>query len=190
MSTAWDESVLWPGLQSLYLGLTQNRDGVEWYLGWFFLRRVFFGLLVVYLASQQYMQVVINLTCALSSMLIIFHLRPFQYGHNMALELLNESYVFMVGMLVYAYTPFMVDVDWRLYASVVVVLEKFVIIASNLMLMWHSIMWQVFWKMDQEEKVYEAIFQRSKTQNLAAAAEMNTRMNATNQSERKPLHAI
>jgi hypothetical protein len=51
-------------------------------------------------------------------------------------------------------------------------------------------MWQVFWKMDQEEKVYEAIFQRSKTQNLAAAAEMNTRMNATNQSERKPLHAI
>ena len=141
MSVDWDESVLWPGLQSLYLGLTQNRDGVEWYVGWFFIRRVLFAVAVVYLANQQYMQVVINLTCALASMLIIFHFRPFQYSHNMSVELLNESYVFMVAMLVYAYTPFMVDTSWRQQASFFVVLEKFIIIASNLMLMWHSIMW-------------------------------------------------
>ena len=156
MSEARDENVLWPGLQSLYLGLTQSREGVEWYIGWFFLRRVLFALPVVYLASQQYVQVVINLTCALSSMLIVFHWRPFQYGHNMALELLNESYVFTVGMLVYCYTPFMVDPDWRFYASSMVVVAKLSIIGTNLLLMWHAIMWQVLWRMDQEEKAHEA----------------------------------
>ena len=31
------------------------------------------------------------------------------------------------------------------------------------MLMWHSIIWQVSYKMDQEERVYEAIIQRGKT---------------------------
>ena len=32
-----------------------------------------------------------------------------------------------------------------------------VYIVVNLLLMWHAIMWQVFWKMEQEDKVYEAI---------------------------------
>ena len=40
--------------------------------------------------------------------------------------------------------------------------------------------------MDQEEKVYEAIFRRSKSMTLAAASAARL----TNQSERKPLAAI
>ena len=157
MSVTWDEKVLWPGLQSLYLGLTQNRDGIEWYIGWFFVYRIAFVLPIVYLSDWQYLQIVVNLTFALSTMVIIFHVRPFMYLHNMAHELLNQSFVFMVGMLVYCFTPFMVDPSWRLYVGYFVVVQMIIIVAANLMLMWHSIIWQIFWKMDQEEKVYEAI---------------------------------
>ena len=71
MSVTWDEKVLWPGLQSLYLGLTQNREGIEWYIAWYFVYRIAFVLPIVYLTDWQYLQIVINLTFALSSMLII-----------------------------------------------------------------------------------------------------------------------
>lgn len=85
------------------------------------------------------------------------------YLHNMALELLNHSFIFMVGMLVYSFTPFMVDPSWRLYVGYFLVVQMIIIVAANLMLMWQSIIWQIFWKMDQEEKVYEAIIHRSRT---------------------------
>ena len=39
-----------------------------------------------------------------------------------------------------------------------------IITGANMILTWHAIMWQVFWRMEQEEKVYEAIIQRSQTQ--------------------------
>ena len=39
-----------------------------------------------------------------------------------------------------------------------------IIIGANEMLMWHSVIWQVFWKMEQDEKASEAIIMRSKTQ--------------------------
>ena len=29
------------------------------------------------------------------------------------------------------------------------------------MLMWHSVMWQVFWRLDQEEKVFDALIKRN-----------------------------
>lgn len=61
MSVQWDEKVLWPGLQALYLGLSQNREGgaVEAFIGWFFLRRILFALPLVYLADWQYLQFVV-----------------------------------------------------------------------------------------------------------------------------------
>ena len=51
MSVDWDEKVIWPGLQSMYLGLTQNRDDVDWYIGWYFIRRVLYILAIVYLQN-------------------------------------------------------------------------------------------------------------------------------------------
>ena len=116
MSVKWDEKVLWPGLQALYLGLSQNRDGgaVEMFIAWFFVRRALWALPIVFLGDWQYVQFVSNLTLALCSALIIFQWRPFMYRHNMALELLNESLVFLIAMLCICYTPFMVDPSWRL----------------------------------------------------------------------------
>ena len=51
MSVAWDEKVLWPGLQSLYLGLSQNRDDIEWYIGWYYFYRIGVVLPMVYLTD-------------------------------------------------------------------------------------------------------------------------------------------
>ena len=51
MSVAWDEKVLWPGLQSLYLGLSQNRDDIEWYIGWYYLYRIGVVIPMVYLTD-------------------------------------------------------------------------------------------------------------------------------------------
>lgn len=165
MSVSWHEKVLWPGLQSIFLGLSQNRTGgeIEAYIGWFFLRRILFALPLVYLSDWQYLQFVINLTLALLTGLIIFHWRPFMYRHNMALELLNESLVFLVGMLCICFTPFMVDTNWRLTVGYFAITQMVIITGANLMLMWHSIIWQVSYKMEQEERVYEAIIQRGKT---------------------------
>lgn len=84
------------------------------------------------------------------------------YLHNMALELLNESLVFLVGMLCICFTPFMVDTNWRLTVGYFAIIQMVIIAGANLMLMWHSIIWQVSYKMDQEERVYEAIIQRGK----------------------------
>ena len=55
MSVSWDEKVLWPGLQSLYLGLSQNREGIEWYISWYFIYRIAFVLPIVYLSDWQYL---------------------------------------------------------------------------------------------------------------------------------------
>ena len=38
---------VWPGLQSLYLGLSINSDGVEWFIGWFFIYRLAIILVIV-----------------------------------------------------------------------------------------------------------------------------------------------
>jgi hypothetical protein len=51
MSVAWDEKVLWPGLQSLYLGLSQNRDDIDWYVAWFYVYRIGVVLPMVYLTN-------------------------------------------------------------------------------------------------------------------------------------------
>lgn len=85
------------------------------------------------------------------------------YIHNMELELLNESFVFMVAMTCICFTPFMVDPAWRIYVSYFLVTQLIIIISSNLLIMFHSIIWQTYFKMAQEEKAYEAIIQRSKT---------------------------
>jgi len=165
MSVKWDEKVLWPGLQSLFLGLSQNREGgeVELYIGWFFVRRILWALPIVYLSDWQYLQFVIILVLPLDTMLLVFHWRPFMYKHNMALELLDESLLFLVAMLCICFTPFMVDPKWRLAVGYFAITQIIVIAGANLMLMWHSIIWQVSYKMDQEERVYEAIIQRGKT---------------------------
>ena len=78
---------------------------------------------------------------ALMTLLIILNFRPFMYFHNMALELLNQSLVFMVGMLHYCFTPFMVDPSWRLIVGYFIITQLVVIIGANIMLMWHSVMW-------------------------------------------------
>jgi len=165
MSVQWDEKVLWPGLQSLFLGLSQNREGaeVELYIGWFFVRRILWALPIVYLSDWQYLQFVINVVLPLDTALLVFHWRPFMYSHNMALELLDESLLFLVAMLCICFTPFMVDPMWRLTVGYFAITQIIVISGANLMLMWHSIIWQVSYKMDQEERVYEAIIQRGKT---------------------------
>lgn len=165
MSVQWDEKVLWPGLQSLFLGLSQNREGpeVELFIGWFFVRRILWALPIVYLGDWQYLQFVINLVLPLDTALLVFHWRPFMYRHNMALELLDESLLFLIAMICICFTPFMVDPAWRLMAGYFVITQMVVIAGANLMLMWHSIIWQVSYKMDQEERVYEAIIQRGKT---------------------------
>ena len=49
ISEGLEEKVIWPGLQSLYLGLTQNRGDIEWYIGWYFIYRVAILLPLVYL---------------------------------------------------------------------------------------------------------------------------------------------
>lgn len=165
MSVLWDEKVLWPGLQSLFLGLSQNREGpdVEITIAWFFLRRILWALPIVYLSDWQYLQFVINLCLPLDTALIVLHWRPFMYGHNMALELLNESLLFLVGMICICFTPFMVDTNWRLTVGYFAITQMVVIAGANLVLMWHSVIWQVSYKMGQEERVYEAIIQRGKT---------------------------
>jgi len=143
MSVQWDEKVVWPGLQAVFLGLSQNREGadVELYISWYFIRRVLYALMIVYLSDWQYLQFVINLTLALFTALIIFQLRPFMYRHNMALELLNESLVFLVGLLLICFTPFMVDPKWRLTVGYFAITQMVIISGANLMLMWHSIIW-------------------------------------------------
>ena len=145
----------------MYLGLSQNKDDIEWYIGWFFLYRIAIVIPMVYLGNQQYVQVVLFLTFALSTMLIILNFRPFQYFHNMALELLNTSLIFMVGMLHYCFTPFMVDPNWRLIVGYFIVSQLVIVLGANIMLMWHSIMWQVFWRLEQEEKVFDALIKRN-----------------------------
>lgn len=132
------------------------------YIGWYFVRRVLWALPIVYLSEWQYVQFVINLTLALFTGLIIFQWRPFMYRHNMALELLNESLVFLVGMLCICFTPFLVDPKWRLTIGYFAITQMVIIAGANLMLMWHSIIWQASYKMDQEERVYEAIITRGK----------------------------
>merc|ERR1712003_395915 len=143
MSVQWDEKVVWPGLQAVFLGLSQNREGadVELYIAWYFIRRVLWALMIVYLSDWQYLQFVINLTLALFTALIIFQLRPFMYRHNMALELLNESLVFLVGLLLICFTPFMVDPKWRLTVGYFAITQMVIISGANLMLTWHSIIW-------------------------------------------------
>ena len=51
------------------------------------------------------------------------------------------------------------------------------------MLMWHSVIWQVFWKMEQDEKASEAIIMRSKTQlNQLKMLKGVKRVNATQET--------
>ena len=107
------------------------------------------------------MQVVLFLVFALSTLVIILNFRPFMYFHNMALELLNQSLVFVVGMLHYCFTPFMVDSGWRMFVGYFILIQLVVIIGANIMLMWHSIMWQVFWRLDQEEKVFDELIKKN-----------------------------
>ena len=141
---------MWPGLHSVYLGLSLARAGTGWYIAWFYVYRTLFALAAVYFATQQYIQVVIYLNLALANMMITWHWRPFQYGHNLALELLNGSFALMTGMLLYCYTPFMVDPGWRRSVSTAVAVELCSIIAANTLIMIKSVMWQVYWKIDQE----------------------------------------
>jgi len=126
-------------------------------------RRILWALPIVYLSDWQYLQFVINVVLPLDTALLIFHWRPFMYRHNMALELLDESLLFLVAMICICFTPFMVDTAWRLTVGYFAITQIIVIAGANLMLMWHSIIWQVSYKMDQEERVYEAIIQRGKT---------------------------
>ena len=100
---------------------------------------------------------VIYLNLALANMTITWHWRPFQYGHNLALELLNGSLVLMTGMLLYCYTPFMVDPSWRRTVSMTVAVELCSIIAANVLMMIKSVMWQIYWKVDQEKRMREVL---------------------------------
>lgn len=100
---------------------------------------------------------------SLVTLLVTLHTRPFMYFHNFTLEMLNESFVFLCAMTCYVFSPFVTDADWRIYGAYFIIIQLIVIVGANEMLMWHSIMWQIFWKMDQEEKVYAAVIQRSKT---------------------------
>ena len=70
----------------------------------------------------------------------------------------------MVGLLLLCFTPFLTDPTWRVYVGYFILVQMIIITGANLILTWHAIMWQVFWRMEQEEKVYEAIIQRSQTQ--------------------------
>ena len=148
----------------MYLGLSQNRDDIEWYIGWYFLYRIGMVLPIVYLSNWQYLQVVIFITLSLTNMLITLNFRPFMFQHNLYIELLNQSLVFMIGMLLYSFTPFMTDATWRISVGYFILVQIIIVTGADLILTWHAIMWQVFWRMEQEEKVYEAIIQRSQTQ--------------------------
>ena len=63
----------------------------------------------------------------------------------------------------YCFTPFMTDANWRVYVGYFILVQMVIIAGTDLILTWHSIMWQVFQKMEQEEKVYEAIIHRTQT---------------------------
>ena len=55
MTVSWDEKVLWPGILSLYQGLSQSRSDIDWYIGWYFVYRVAIVLPIVYLEDWQYL---------------------------------------------------------------------------------------------------------------------------------------
>ena len=57
----------------------------------------------------------------------------------------------------------MTDANWRVYVGYFILVQMVIIAGTDLILTWHSIMWQVFQKMEQEEKVYEAIIHRTQT---------------------------
>ena len=63
----------------MYQGLSQNRDDIEWYIGWYYVYRVGIILPMIYLEDWQYLQVVIFLTFALGNMLITLNFRPFMH---------------------------------------------------------------------------------------------------------------
>jgi hypothetical protein len=98
------------------------------------------------------------------NMLITLNFRPFMFLHNLYIELMNQSLVFMVAVLTYCFTPFQTDATWRVSVGYFILVQMIIITGANMILTWHAIMWQVFWRMEQEEKVYEAIIQRSQTQ--------------------------
>ena len=103
--------MIWPVLHAIFLGLSYDDKKVrsEKYIAWFFTRRIFWTLNIVLLGEWQFLQFSINLVLALLTMLIIIELKPFEYKHNMALELLNESFVLLIGSLQICFTPFMID---------------------------------------------------------------------------------
>jgi hypothetical protein len=98
------------------------------------------------------------------NMLFTLNFRPFMFLHNLYIELMNQSLIFMTAVLTYCFTAFMTDATWRVSVGYFILVQMIIITGANMILTWHAIMWQVFWRMEQEEKVYEAIIQRSQTQ--------------------------
>ena len=74
-------------------------------------------------------------------MLVTLDTRPFMYFHNFALEMLNESFVFICCLASYLFTPYVVDTSWRIYGAYFIIIEMVVIVGANELLMWHSIIW-------------------------------------------------
>ena len=82
---------------------------VDKFTAWFFIRRIIFGLIILLLPDHIYFQILANLSLSLVTMLVTLDTRPFQYFHNFALEMLNESFVFLCSVACYIFTPFVVD---------------------------------------------------------------------------------
>lgn len=118
-----DFLVLWPGVETFYLGMSQQRmKDVDTYIAWFFVRRILFGLIILLLPNYIYFQILANLTLSLGTMIVALDTRPFMYFHNFALEMLNESFVFLCCMASYIFTPFVVDPQWRVYGAYFIII--------------------------------------------------------------------